>query len=509
MDQVLGAGVEVDIGLDGGSVGVEGIIRKFAIQAPAEVKKGVEHSELYERPNGLRGHRAHDGGANSAVPGDGEVRLGTDGEDHGEGAVAAIEIFETRVVKNDQHGSVNELTNEDSDHSVVRLEGHRLEAQRFDELNEEHLQGEVDADDKEGDAHGDEANGGAIAGNFRASLYLGAIATLPFLLGSPSTGFFVLHGAEAGEDRGDLATDVLAAVLVVVEPLVSSELHQRVSRVHFPHLVAVDRVVVLADQLVSHGLGLDGCEESDEKDDEDGQDDVNQVGVADLLVEVAVLPDDVGGLRGFSHLALVASDDDAVLVDHVIVALFALEGDEGALGHDEPGELGAAVLALAMNLLRQLTVDFVHLRPLLVLNEGSTVAKVVDEPRVVVGEVDISDAVAFLATELLELVFEDLLQPELELEAWVLVVFEAVLVNIVLHLLNLLARQLHLEGVVGRSHSLQIELFLLDCDRALTVGDDGKEGEGGEDFDAAGKQSLLSLLFQLFICHLAAVLDEE
>jgi hypothetical protein len=83
------------------------------------------------------------------------------------------------------------------------------------------------------------------------------------------------------------------------------------------------------------------------------------------------------------------------------------------------------------------------------------------------------------------------------------------LVNLLPHRLDLLFGERDLEGVVTGSDSLEIELFLLNVDRVLTVLDDAEKDQGGEDIHASGKESLLTLLGELIITNLAVVLDED
>ena len=80
--------------------------------------------------------------------------------------MAAVKVFEACVVEHDKDSGVNELTNEDSDHSVVGLNGDRLEMECLDEFHKEHLKGEVDSDNDEGDTHGDQSDRGSISEEF-------------------------------------------------------------------------------------------------------------------------------------------------------------------------------------------------------------------------------------------------------------------------------------------------------------------------------------------------------
>ena len=108
---------------------------------------------------------------------------------------------------------------------------------------------------------------------------------------------------EAGESGCDLASGILAALLVEVNPFVGCKLLERVTLVHPFHVLAIHRFVVLANQIVGHRLGLHSSEKSDEEHEADSENDPDEVSVADAFVEVTVLPDDICWLRGLSHLA--------------------------------------------------------------------------------------------------------------------------------------------------------------------------------------------------------------
>merc|ERR1719272_2643436 len=121
MDQVFGAGVRIDISLNGEGLRIESVRTEASIQAPREVQDEVEHAELNQGPDGLGGHRAHDGRAHNLVPDDVEIGLSSDEEDKRKGSGSVIEILEAGVVEDDQDGSVNELADKDGDHSIVGL----------------------------------------------------------------------------------------------------------------------------------------------------------------------------------------------------------------------------------------------------------------------------------------------------------------------------------------------------------------------------------------------------
>merc|ERR1712060_652715 len=121
MDQILGASVEIDVGLDRGRLGVVGVAGEASIVHSLEIHNRVEHSKFNQRPNSLRGHGSHNGSSNGLIPSHGEIGLGTNAENKGEGAIATIKVLERCVVEHDQDGGVNELTDKDGDHSVVGL----------------------------------------------------------------------------------------------------------------------------------------------------------------------------------------------------------------------------------------------------------------------------------------------------------------------------------------------------------------------------------------------------
>lgn len=142
---------------------------------PAQVHDAVEHAEFDKRPDSLRGHRAHNGRSYGLVPCHTEIGLSTDGEDKGQGAITTIEVLEGGIVQHDQHSGVNELANEDGDHSVVSLEGHSLESETLDQVDKDDFKGEVDTDNEEGNTHGDEANRGTVRKDLMAGLHLATI----------------------------------------------------------------------------------------------------------------------------------------------------------------------------------------------------------------------------------------------------------------------------------------------------------------------------------------------
>ena len=58
-----------------------------------------------------------------------------------------------------------------------------------------------------------------------------------------------------------------------------------------------------------------------------------------------------------------------------------------------------------MNAASDLAVELIKLIPLLVLDVVSSFAEAVDQPRVVIGEVDISDLAIFVTTKFLQSLF--------------------------------------------------------------------------------------------------------
>lgn len=155
MDKVLRAGVGVYISLNGGRSCDESVATKPPVEAPREVDDGVEHDELNEGPEGLTGHGSHDCRADSLVPGYTEISLDSYEEDQGEGTITTVEILEVSVVEYDKYGRVNELADENGDHGVVGLQSHSLESERFNQVDKDDLEDEVDTDDKEGNSHSD------------------------------------------------------------------------------------------------------------------------------------------------------------------------------------------------------------------------------------------------------------------------------------------------------------------------------------------------------------------
>ena len=106
------------------------------------------------------------------------------------------------------------------------------------------------------------------------------------------------------------------------------------------HLVAVNRVVVLADQVVGHSLGLHSSKEGDEQHDEHGSDDHDQSGVANSFVEVTVFPNDIRGLRSLCNFSInfrVAISKiklNRALFSKDVVCSFRLDRDESTLRAD-------------------------------------------------------------------------------------------------------------------------------------------------------------------------------
>jgi len=93
-----------------------------------------------------------------------------------------------------------------------------------------------------------------------------------------------------------------------------------------------------------------------------------------------------------------------------------------------------AVFFLTVNLASELAVELVELIPLLVLDVVTSFTKTVDQPRVVVGKVDICDLTIIVATKLLQSLLQKLLKPKLDLKSIGFIVLKAVLVDVVAHL---------------------------------------------------------------------------
>jgi len=73
----------------------------------------------------------------------------------------------------------------------------------------------------------------------------------------------------------------------------------------------------------------------------------------------------------------------------------------------------------------------------------------------------------------------------------------------------LLYLELHLERVIERRDRLQIPLLLIDFHGKLLVIDDDKQDKAGEDSCTSGLQRFVSLCKEVFVAHLAHVLNEE
>ena len=69
-----------------------------------------------------------------------------------------------------------------------------------------------------------------------------------------------------------------------------------------------------------------------------------------------------------------------------------------------------------MDALGSLTVDFVQLTPLLVFDCFTSIHELVDQPRVMVGKVDIGDTAIIISAELLQPLFKKLFEPEFDLK---------------------------------------------------------------------------------------------
>ena len=148
----------------------------------------------------------------------------------------------------------------------------------------------------------------------------------------------------------------------------------------------------------------------------------------------------------------------------MVVSSLRLDADEGTLGRGDILE----VVALA-DLCGNGLVDLVQLVPLLVLNVVSTSAEAIKQPGVVVSKIDIRDLSRVVSTDLLEDVLQLSGDVHLELKSIAFTVGEALLVDVVSHRLDLLARKSNLKGVVTGSDGLQIELSLLNVDGALAI----------------------------------------
>ncbi len=69
-----------------------------------------------------------------------------------------------------------------------------------------------------------------------------------------------------------------------------------------------------------------------------------------------------------------------------------------------------------MNALGSLTVDFVQFIPLLEFDCITSILELVNQPRVMVGKVDIGDTAIIISTQLLQPLFKKLFEPEFDLE---------------------------------------------------------------------------------------------
>jgi len=122
----------------------------------------------------------------------------------------------------------------------------------------------------------------------------------------------------------------------------------------------------------------------------------------------------------------------------------------------------------------------------------------------VVGEVDVRNLATFSA-EFGEEIFELLNHPEFEAQAITLGVADVIGVGIVSDLTtslrDLCIAQGNFQGVVRGSDSLQIELTLLNANRSLSIGDDGKKDQRAENVRARGDEGLVTLLRKLFFIN--------
>ena len=145
--------------------------------------------------------------------------------------------------------------------------------------------------------------------------------------------------------------------------------------------MAIDRVIVLANQIIGHLLGLNRRQEGQEEDEDDCDADQDELGPTDLLVKVTILPDDVRGLGRLFYAALNASNHNLALlalsfdVTHVVVMRLRLNADEGALRCRD-----VVKVVICVNFLGDLGIQFVELVPFLVLNVVATRTELVQKP---------------------------------------------------------------------------------------------------------------------------------
>ena len=206
-----------------------------------------------------------------------------------------------------------------------------------------------------------------------------------------------------------------------------------------------------------------------------------------MVVEIVVLPDDVGWLEGFFDLGIDASKLDLVHRGKIVVGLFGLHGDERCdrvayallivlLINDAP-VLASSVCHVLLDPTGQLLVQDIQLLPLLPFDIVTLLSEHVKHPGVVEREVDRRYSPFSPSSELLQSVLNLLGQPQLQPQSISLSGHEAGPPVVPSHSLYLFYTEVELHSVVTRGDCLQIPHAFLDSDRANTILDDCKEDQ--------------------------------
>jgi len=135
MDKIDWAGVEVNVCLGSWHLSLIAVASHASIKVLFTPPHCTKHADFDKGPKCLHNQGWNKKSSNLAIPVDTEVSLSTDLENKGQRTNAVIKVFERSIVKYDQNCSVYELTDENCDHSNIRLFGHRLEAQALNHLN--------------------------------------------------------------------------------------------------------------------------------------------------------------------------------------------------------------------------------------------------------------------------------------------------------------------------------------------------------------------------------------
>lgn len=83
MDQIDWTGVQVDVGLGSGHLGLVGVVSKVSVHPLGSLEHGTEDGQLNEWPDGLSDQGRDDNSADFTVPVDTKIALSSDHEDRG------------------------------------------------------------------------------------------------------------------------------------------------------------------------------------------------------------------------------------------------------------------------------------------------------------------------------------------------------------------------------------------------------------------------------------------